>query len=977
MRYYASDKPWGDILPRYAFLGTLFEGLGILEIGCGDGSGAMFLKERGADHVVGVDLPGPDLDAALELEPLEGISFKALEAGRIDAPSAAFDVVIDFELGAEQQAGEFEEVIRLLKPTGILVTGIRNPEHPNLSDLVGLEAPPARLSFEDFIARLQESFARVTVLGQTPLLGCTVGWMGAGAEDAPLVMDSLDDGDQEEVAYYIVVCGRENLKLDEQLLIQLPYRRVIEEISGELVEVSEEEETGEDIRHSSEELEDLQQKLIELRRENAQLARATEDLQDQLAAREGETQHVRSEARELRHLVRRREEEVSEKLSWLEGARIEVERLQGELADQHKLADDFRKRITELESEMRLRSVTRGDDEVAVTMLRQENLGLKISQRKLGQEISALRKERDDRQAELDDLRNSVLERKQQVDQARDEVQNLRQECERLERFAEEARNGRATTEEQLGVLRSENEKLLGDLSALEGEKERLDLSLGDSRRREDAARAGRQTIEEVLNDSRKEAQNLRSLLAEKTGALAGAERDLADQRTRQHELESDMVALINRIEDGESRDYDRRMMIDELSERSSQKQQDLEDAQEKIAELTRELYTARRHEEDLARQIESQRTEALDQERAREGLEAEISNLRVGERDELQRMLGEVRTAESRVALLEREKDALSDELEREREFAQKARSDFIRQGSQIEVLRGNLAVAEGRLREELQHGAKLPALEQDLAWHQEEVSRLTAEIQAMGDELEHYRWDLDQVHEELVEAREIAEKAENEVSKLRSAGLEEECQKLKHELAKQRELYDELELGERDNQSLIEKLSGQLNDRDRELEQTRQDLDRERAHGKLLIEKLDRLDLELRESAGPTAEELRLALEREQTLQARAATLQEQLGELKEKTGSDLSALGEQLRRREEQMRSLTSRLAEMDEKVLAGEDRSQSLQLELEKVKAREKQFGELAAGLAEMEERALAAEMRCAELERRLSTPRDDD
>ena len=976
MRYYASDKPWGDILPRYAFLGTLFEGLRILEIGCGDGSGAMFLSERGADQVVGVDIPGSGLNAALGLDPVEGVSFKALEAGRVDAPSAAFDVVIDFELGSDIQVGTFEEVMRVLKPTGVLVTGIRNPEHPTLSELVDLPAEPARLSFEDFIARLQEHFARVTVLGQTPFLGCTVGWMGAGAEDAPLVMDSLVDGDQEEVAYYIVVCGRENLKLDEQLLIQLPYRQVVEEISNELVEVTEEEEPGETARQAGQEQEELQEELVELRRENAEFSQAAEDLQDQVAAREGEAQHVRSAASELRRLVRRREEEVAEKLSWLDGARCEVEHLQGELADQRRQDDDLRKRIVELESEMRLRSVTGGDDEVALTALRQENQGLKLSQRKLGRELSALRAGRDERQAEMESLQSSLIERKQQIDETRDELESLRQERKRLERFDEERRNERAATEAQVKAVRAENDKLLAGLSVAEGEGEKLDLSLRDSRRREEAAQAGRKSVEEALSGSRSEAQQLRSLLAEKTGELAGAQKELADQRVRQRELESDLVAMINRVEDGESRDQDRRVIIDELSDRSLQKQQDLEDALEKVAELTRELYAARLHEEDLARRIESRRTEVLDLERAREALELEISNLRVGERGELLQMAAEVKTAESRIAVFDREIGVLREELGREREFTRRARSDFTYQGTEIEALRGTLAVAEGRLGEERERAGKVPALEQDLAWHQEEMSRLTAEAQTLGEELEHCRWDLDQAHEELVEAREVADKAANDAAARQAAGFEEERRRLEQELVKERGRLAEWEQGQRDKELLIEKLRGQLNDQAGELGGARQDLEREQAQGKILTEKLDRLGLELRESAGPIAEELKLVLEREQTLQARVATLQEQLGELREKTGTDMSALGEQLRRREEQMRSLTTRLAEMEEKAQSEEGRAQSLQLELEKVRAREKQLGILAAGLAEMEERARAAEERRDEFARRLAEQRED-
>ena len=231
MRLYSAEKPWGDVLPRYAFLETVFEGKKVLEIGCGDGSGTFFLKNRGAKEVVGTDLEGPEFEAARKHRKVRGVSFKPFDGQRLDSPESSFDVVVDFHLSASMSPEFLDEIQRVLKPEGYLVTVFQNPEHSSFADLskAGEEAPT---SYEDFISSLQEGFPRITVIGQTPFVGFSVGWLGAEEEDLPLEMDSVllpEEG--EEVAYYLVVCGAESLSFENQSLVQLPYRTLVQELS--------------------------------------------------------------------------------------------------------------------------------------------------------------------------------------------------------------------------------------------------------------------------------------------------------------------------------------------------------------------------------------------------------------------------------------------------------------------------------------------------------------------------------------------------------------------------------------------------------------------------------------------------------------------------------------------------------------------------------------------------------------------------
>ena len=127
MRFYVDQKPWGDILPRYAFLETLYSGKRILEIGCGDGTGSVFLKERGADQVRGVDLDGPALQQAQQRAALDGVSFGEFDGAQLDSPSATFDIVVGFDISTWLESGLLNEIQRVLRPTGFLITANGTP----------------------------------------------------------------------------------------------------------------------------------------------------------------------------------------------------------------------------------------------------------------------------------------------------------------------------------------------------------------------------------------------------------------------------------------------------------------------------------------------------------------------------------------------------------------------------------------------------------------------------------------------------------------------------------------------------------------------------------------------------------------------------------------------------------------------------------------------------------------------------------
>ena len=387
MRLYSAEKAWGDFLPRYAFLEPVFLKKKVLEIGCGDGSGAFFLKNRGAKEVVGTDLEGPGLEAARKHRKVRGVSFKPFDGQRLDSPESSFDVAVDFNLSASLSPELLDEIRRVLKPEGYLVTVFQNHGHSSIADLQK-EEEEVDISYEKFVSVLQEGFSRVTVIGQTPFIGFSVGWLGAEDEDLPLEMDSVllpEEG--EEVAFYLVVCGPESLSFESQSLVQLPYRTLMQEVSEMAASTSLDEEYEEvdggtppdldqlneeihQYRRAAEEkenaLQEAREEITRLLKENEQLTRSIEEMDERLVAMEGETELGSKRAEEMQDLASRHEDEMAEKLSWLEAARSEVEYLQQRVAEYEGKLTAQKQRIGELEQEVLKKSKTRSDSEVLV-----------------------------------------------------------------------------------------------------------------------------------------------------------------------------------------------------------------------------------------------------------------------------------------------------------------------------------------------------------------------------------------------------------------------------------------------------------------------------------------------------------------------------------------------------------------------------------------------------------------------------------
>jgi chromosome segregation ATPase len=958
MHFYTASKPWGDILPRYAFLEPILADKRILEIGCGDGSGTIFLKERGASEVIGIDVDGPDFQEALRRQSPSRVSFRAINDSRIEAPSADFDIAIAFGLPEQNDENLFAEIQRVLKPGGYFITANKNPEHPSFSKLYSLKQPEPSMTFEEQVAFLQQHFTRVTVFGQTPFLGFYVGWMGAEDEELPLEMDDVlvaDGG--EDAAYYVMVCGRDTVAFESQSLIQLPYRRVMNEsikqiprrsaqdeqlthLEQKLIEseqeitdlrdqlgkvvgdskTSQDNETrlqdalnereqelrglrvqfgkeAEENRALQESQIDLQEKvklqeqkimslqeqldksaetdhetsenkeailrlenelldkekhLDKLRIENDELNRSLETMEERLLATEGQLQQKNDVFIELQRQVENTQDEVAEKVSWLDAARSEVDRLQQQLRDSKLESSTLQKQLKDMAGKV---EDARKDSENAARLskVKEENKGLQLAIKKLGDELVVLREERESYSAERQKLLDVEKQRQGLLDQTSEQLRALQDKYDHIVVEYEEVREKMAAHKAKLQESEAENATMAEELKKIKESNDWWKKTSKEIQDRESTANAEKESLRLSLSSCQEKTAVMRQRLEEQSSKFDEISSKFTEQRERNSELESDLVDMVNRFQNEQAQELNRKRLDRELQERHLLQQQELGEAQEKISDLTKEVYLVRRQEEELAETLAQVRKNA---------------------------------TLWRREVEWNKAKQAESEE-----------RTDRARMSSK-----------------------RVSELEQEFAWQSEELDRLRIELQSRQDEVE-------RLHEE-VEQTQVG--WSQDLNKWERG--EKELQQMRADFGELKKIYEE---------------------KSEKMNKLEQWLDLERSKGERLTSDIAQVRQELEEQKVKSQQELQTVVDEEQTLQARVATLQKQLGELQEKTAGELSSVHEQVRRREEQMQSLTNKLADMEEDLSSARQESEKL---ISQIEDKEREIVEIQEKCFQLEERA---------------------
>jgi O-antigen biosynthesis protein len=167
----------GEHVVRYLFSEPFVAGKRVLDVGCGEGYGAVILHDKGADTVIGLDIDKAVVEKARARYGGENLHFLVGTATDIPCLDHSIDVVVCFEvlehLIESDQSAFINEIDRILAADGEMVISTPNTEiySPRVSATI-LGTNPFHLyehTYEQFAQALAAPFAQVDIFGQTSI----------------------------------------------------------------------------------------------------------------------------------------------------------------------------------------------------------------------------------------------------------------------------------------------------------------------------------------------------------------------------------------------------------------------------------------------------------------------------------------------------------------------------------------------------------------------------------------------------------------------------------------------------------------------------------------------------------------------------------------------------------------------------------------------------------------------------------------
>jgi len=158
-------------ISRYIFSSQFVEGRLVLDIGCGIGYGASYLKRRGAYEVVACDYSEEAIISGRAHYKQEGLHFMRLDAQQLPFRTACFDVVIALEIIEHLNGWQAfpAECKRVLNESGILICSTPNREVSSFGHQEPLSSYHVKeFSVNEFRQLLSKHFEQITLYGIDP-----------------------------------------------------------------------------------------------------------------------------------------------------------------------------------------------------------------------------------------------------------------------------------------------------------------------------------------------------------------------------------------------------------------------------------------------------------------------------------------------------------------------------------------------------------------------------------------------------------------------------------------------------------------------------------------------------------------------------------------------------------------------------------------------------------------------------------------
>lgn len=168
----AGSDIYKEHFARYVFASKFTPGKTVLDVACGSGYGASWLKRAGAKKVVGADIDPAAIKRARDEFGAPEIDFLEMDAVNLKFPDNSFEVVVSFETleHLNNQAQFIRELRRVLKPGGVLIISTPN-KAVSQALKINNRFHRRELKPREFEALVTQYFTGIRLFGQRPFYG--------------------------------------------------------------------------------------------------------------------------------------------------------------------------------------------------------------------------------------------------------------------------------------------------------------------------------------------------------------------------------------------------------------------------------------------------------------------------------------------------------------------------------------------------------------------------------------------------------------------------------------------------------------------------------------------------------------------------------------------------------------------------------------------------------------------------------------
>jgi len=218
--------------PLYLWLGRMFPQQRVLELDCGSGEGVALLGAGRSRLAVGYDTDREAVERARRRHGGPGVDFRSGSGDDLPFESALFDVVLALRRPFDPfQAPRIREILRVLRPGGVLVAALPNPAHAALPVPGSHDAPvPVTITAHQLQLELARHFPEVRLLAQSPLMGFVVHDLRTpeAAIDRVRLDATLAEGHLDETYAWLGLCSTQPLQPPEPLLVRLRFDQLVD-----------------------------------------------------------------------------------------------------------------------------------------------------------------------------------------------------------------------------------------------------------------------------------------------------------------------------------------------------------------------------------------------------------------------------------------------------------------------------------------------------------------------------------------------------------------------------------------------------------------------------------------------------------------------------------------------------------------------------------------------------------------------------